>query len=167
MMRVGTDPTERTSMSTDPAAAVVEPAAHLRPLAPIIGHWRSSGTVLDENGEVTDRISGTDTYTWLPGGHWVVHEVDVTVGDQPTRALELIGGRDDASGGWQMHAFDTADSPGRMVLTMADPGVLLLQGDGIRSWFRPEAGPNHMTTLWEREVDGEWVAWMDMRFDRG
>jgi hypothetical protein len=54
-----------------------------------------------------------------------VYEVDVTVGGQPHRALELIGGRDDATGGWQMHAFDTADSPGRMVLTVAEAGVLL------------------------------------------
>ena len=152
-------------MTTD-EAPTVQPVAHLRPLIPIIGRWRTSGTVLDEEGHTTDHIVGTDTYTWLPGGHWIVHEVDVTVGDQPIRALELIGGRDGPTGGWQMHAFDTADSPGRMVLTVAEPGLLLLQGDGVRSWFRPEAGPTHMTTRWEREVDGDWVAWMDMRFDR-
>jgi hypothetical protein len=153
-------------VSTQETRLAVQPVEHLQPLVPIIGRWRSSGSVLDGDGAVTDRILGTDTYTWLPGGHWVVHEVDVTVGGQPVRALELIGGRDDATGGWQMHAFDTADSPGRMVLTVAEPGVLLLKGDGIRSWFRPEAGPTHMTTLWEREVDGDWVPWMDMRFDR-
>ena len=153
-------------MSTGEATPTVEPARHLRPLAPIIGHWRTTGTVLDQGGGVVARITGTDTYTWLSGGHWVVHEVDVTMGDQATRALELIGGRDEATGGWQMHAFDTADAPGRMVLTAAGSGLLLLQGDGIRSWLRPEAGPTHMTTRWEREQDGEWVAWMDMRFDR-
>jgi hypothetical protein len=153
-------------MSTDERGATVEPAAHLRPLAPIIGRWRSSGTVLDNEGNAVARIAGTDVYTWLPGGHWVVHEVDVMMGDQPTRALELIGGRDEGTGGWQMHAFDTADAPGRMVLTSPEPGLLLLQGDGVRSWLQPQAGPTHMTTRWEREQDGEWVAWMDMRFDR-
>jgi hypothetical protein len=55
-----------------------------------------------------------------------------------------------------MHAFDTADSPGRMVLTVAESGLLLLQGVGVRSWLRPAAGPTHMTTRWEREVDGAW-----------
>ena len=153
-------------MNANEAPPTVPAVEHLRPLAPLIGHWRSSGTVLDEDGNATDRIVGTDTYTWLPGGHWIVHEVDVSMGGRPTRALELIGGRDQPTGGWQMHAFDTDDSPGRMVLTIAEPGLLLLQGDGIRSWLRPEAGPTQMTTLWEREVDGGWVAWMDMRFDR-
>jgi hypothetical protein len=153
-------------VSTDEATPTVQPVEHLAALAPIIGRWRSSGTVLDADGTITDRIVGTDTYTWLPGGHWIVHEVAVAMGDEPTHALELIGGRDEATGGWQMHAFDTADSPGRMVLTVVEPGLLLLQGDGIRSWLRPEAGPNSMTTRWEREVDGDWLTWMDMRFDR-
>ena len=153
-------------MNAEETTPTVQPVEHLRPLVPIIGHWRTSGSVLDEDGNGIDRIMGTDTYTWLPGGHWIVHAVDVLIGDQPARALELIGGRDEPTGGWQMHAFDTDDSPSRMVLTLAEPGLLLLQGEGIRSWLRPEAGPTHMTTLWEREVDGEWVAWMDMRFDR-
>jgi hypothetical protein len=41
----------------------------------------------------------------------------------------------------------------------------LLEGDGVRSWFRPQAGPTYMTTLWEREIEQTWIAWMDMRFD--
>ena len=144
----------------------VTPTEHLKPLQPIIGRWRSSGTILDQNGTVTGTIAGTDTYGWLPGGNWIVHVVDVMMGEEHTEALELIGGREEASGGWQMHAFDTADQPGVMRLTVEEPGLLLLQGDGIRSWLRPEAGPDWMTTLWEREIDGEWVPWMDMRFDR-
>ena len=142
------------------------PAEHLRPLEPIIGRWRSSGTILDDDGSVIGEITGTDVYTWLPGGHWVVHQVDVLMGGERTQVLELIGGHDEASGGWQMHAFDVADSPGRMSLTLREPGLLLLQGGGVRSWFRPEAGSEHMSTLWEREVDGEWIPWMRMRFDR-
>jgi hypothetical protein len=146
-------------------ATAVQPVEHLQPLAPIIGRWRTSGSVLDGKGAVITTISGTDIYTWLPGGHWIVHEVDVTIGDQRTQTLELIGGRDEGTGGWQMHAFDTEDRPGFMRLSLAEPGLLLLEGDGVRSWFRPQAGPTYMTTLWEREIDGNWVAWMEMRFD--
>ncbi|HJY45305.1 MAG TPA: hypothetical protein VJ301_11835 [Propionibacteriaceae bacterium] len=142
------------------------PAKHLEPLRPLIGRWRTFGTILDEDGSVAGEISGTDIYTWLPGGHWIVHEVDVRMGEERTQVLELIGGRDDTSGGWQMHAFDTADNPGRMRLTIEGPGLLLLQGTGVRSWLRPEAGPDQMTTLWEREVIDQWIPWMDMHFER-
>jgi hypothetical protein len=146
-------------------ANAVQPVEHLEPLSPIIGRWRTSGAVLNEKGTMITTIAGTDTYTWLPGGHWIVHEVDVTIGDQRTQTLELIGGRDEQTGGWQMHAFDTEDSPGFMRLSIAEPGLLLLEGDGVRSWFHPQAGPTYMTTVWERKIDQSWVAWMDMRFD--
>ena len=141
------------------------PGEHLEPLRPLIGHWQSSGTVFGEDGAATGQIAGTDTYSWAPGGHWVLHEVDVTMDGERTQLLELIGGRGGADG-WQMHAFGAADSPEVMRLTLEDDGLLLLQGAGVRSWFRPGAGPDHMTTLWEREVNDQWVAWMDMRFDR-
>lgn len=143
----------------------VTAAKHLEPLTPIIGRWRTSGTVLDEEGTVVTEISGTDTYELLPGGHWIAHEVDVQMGDQRNLVHELIGGAH-PDGGWQMHAFDEADSPGVMRLSQEEPDLLLLQGDEVRSWFRIRAGADRMTTLWEREVDGSWLSWMDMRFER-
>lgn len=143
----------------------VKPARNLEPLAPIIGQWRSSGTVLDDHGNVTMEVAGTDAYDLLPGGHWIVHDVDVQMGDQTTLVYELIGGVHPA-GGWQMHAFDEADSPGVMRLSQEEPDLLLPHGDGVRSWFRIRAGQDRMTTLWEREVAGSWLPWMDMRFER-
>ena len=84
-------------------------AEHLEPLRPIIGSWRTSGTVLGHDGTATGQIAGSDTYSWAPGGHRVVHEVDVTIDGARIQLLEFIGGSD-ASGGWQMHAFSTTDS---------------------------------------------------------
>ena len=143
----------------------VKPAPHLEPLLPILGEHSTSGSVHDETGAATAEISGSDAYSLLPGGHWIAHDVDVAIGDQPTVVHELIGGSH-AEGGWQMHAFDAAENPGLMRLTQEESGLFLLHGDGIRSWFRPQPGEDHMTTLWEREVDGTWLRWMDMRFDR-
>lgn len=143
----------------------VKPAKNLEPLSPILGQWRSSGTVLDDEGDVTMEISGTDTYHLLPGEHWIAHEVDVQMGNQRTLVHELIGGVHPA-GGWQMHAFNEADSPSVMRLSQEEPDLLLLHGDAVRSWFRIRAGENLMTTLWEREVNGTWKPWMDMRFER-
>jgi hypothetical protein len=143
----------------------VTAAKHLEPLIPVLGRWRTSGTVLDDEGSAVTEISGTDTYELLPGGHWIAHEVDVRMGDERNLVHELIGGVHPA-GGWQMYAFDEADGPGVMRLSEEEPGLLLLQGDGVRSWFRIRAGVDHMTTLWEREVDGTWLRWMDMRFER-
>jgi hypothetical protein len=142
-------------------------ATHMAALAPVIGHWRSSGTVHDGSGAVTADIAGTDVYRWLPGGWWIAHEVDVVVAGQHVLTHEVIGGHDPATGGWQMHAFDDGDSPGVMGLALQPDGRLLLSGPGVRSWFDIGASDGLMTTRWEREVaPGTWEPWMDMRFDR-
>ena len=144
------------------------PTTHMAPLAPLIGHWRTSGTVHGPAGEVTAAISGTDVYRWLPGGWWIAHEVDVVIGDEHVLIHEVIGGREPGSGGgWQMHAFDAADSPGVTSLVPQPDGRLLLSADGVRSWFDVHAGEDLMTTRWEREAArGGWELWMDMRFER-
>ena len=86
---------------------LTQPAEHLIPLERIIGRWRSSGLVLDEDGStVVATISGTDVYSWASSGNWIVHDVDVLMADERILVTELIGGRDADSGGWQMHAFD-------------------------------------------------------------
>lgn len=138
---------------------------HLEPLTAIVGRWRTSGTVLDDRGNATTEISGTDVYEVLPGGHWIAHDVDVRMGEDHTLAHELIGGVH-PDGGWQMHAFDHAAGPTVMRLSREEPDLLLLHGGSVRSWFSVRAGAGRMSTLWEREVDGQWVRWMDMRFER-
>ncbi len=143
------------------------PTTHLAPLAPLIGHWRTSGTVHDASGTVTASIRGTDVYRWLPGGWWIAHEVDVVIGEEHVLTHEVIGGVDPGTGGWQMHAFDAGDSPGLTILVPQPDGRLLLSAEGARSWLDVRAGDGLMTTRWEREVaPGRWELWMDMRFER-
>lgn len=131
----------------------------------ILDRWRSTGVVLDTEGAVEARVEGTDTYRALPGGLWIAHDVDVVVGGESMLAHELIGGTH-PRGGWMMYAFDRTPQPSTMRLSLSEPDLLLLEGEGVRSWFRFKAGPDHMTTRWERLHEGEWIAWMDMRFDR-
>ena len=72
---------------------ITQPAEYLTPLEGIIGRWRSSGSVLDEDGStVVATISGTDVYSWASSGNWIVHDVDVLMGDERTLVTELIVG---------------------------------------------------------------------------
>ena len=44
----------------------------------IAGHWQTSGHLIREPETL---VIGTDTYDVLPGGYFLVHHVDVTVGN--------------------------------------------------------------------------------------
>jgi hypothetical protein len=144
----------------------------------IAGRWRTSGHVI---GDPTTPVVGTDIYEVFPGGHFLVHDVDVTVGDQPVRAIEIIG-EPDGSGGYLARSFDSAGDAELMHLTIDDDGVFHFAGGGdVASAAQPTGVPTawvrstltiapdrqSMTALWERSDDGTtWQPWMDIAFQQ-
>jgi Protein of unknown function (DUF1579) len=148
-------------------------------LAAITGRWQTSGHVI---GDPSIPVSGTDTYELLSGGHFLVHHVDVTVGDHPVRAIEIIG-EPDGRGGYLCRSFDNDGSAELMTLTIDDGGRFHFAGGseiapaarpvaattaGVRSTLTIADDNLSMTARWERSDDGTtWRPWMDIRFTRG
>jgi hypothetical protein len=147
-------------------------------LRSIAGRRRTSGHVV---GEPTIPVVGTDIYEVFPGGQFLVHHVDVTVGDQPVRAIEIIG-EPDGSGGYLARSFDSDGKAEVMHLTVDDDGVFHFTGGSdiapaaqptntqtarVRSTLRVAPDRQSMTALWERSEDcATWQPWMDMGFVR-
>jgi hypothetical protein len=131
----------------------------------LIGRWKTSGVVLDEHGRHLMDIEGTDEYEWMTGGQWILHRVDVMMGDERTQALELIGDYDQGSGTYAMRAFDASGAYSTMTAHSNDDGSWLFVGEGMRSTLRPSAAEPFMHALWERETGaGIWIPWMRMNF---
>jgi hypothetical protein len=145
----------------------------------ITGRWRTTGRVL---GDPELLVVGTDTYEALPGGYFLVHHVDVTVGEQAVRAIEIIG-EPNRVGGYLARSFDNDGNAEVMQLTIDDDGVFCFEGGGdvataaqpsdapsmrVRSFLAVAPDRASMTARWERSDDGiTWHAWMDIAFTRG
>jgi hypothetical protein len=143
----------------------------------IAGRWLTSGRVISEP-EIP--VAGTDTYEVLPGGYFLVHHVDVTVGEHPVRAIEIIGEPDAVSGGFLARSFDSDGNAELMRVTIDDNGVFHFTGGAdVASAAQPTDAPTtrvrstltiaddgqSMTALWERSEDGtNWHRWMDISF---
>jgi hypothetical protein len=137
----------------------------MRALAPIVATWRTSGRVLDEDGSETMRVEGTDAYEWMPGEQWIVHHVDVLMGDGRTRAIELIGDPTDA-GDFRMRAFDASGAFDEMTLAV-DGRIFRTEGHGVRNILTVAADGATMSVVWERRRDdGTWFRWMEIDFTR-
>jgi hypothetical protein len=111
-----------------------------------------------------------------------VHHVDVTVGEQPVRAIEVIGERDAASGAYLARSFDGDGNVDLMRLTIDESGAFRFVGGGdiasaaqpadeptarVRSTLTVSDDGQSMHALWERSQDGStWQPWMDIRFIR-
>jgi hypothetical protein len=154
------------------------PKSHER-LHVIAGRWATDGHVV---GDPSMPVKGFDTYDVLAGGYFLVHHVDVTVGDQPVQAIEVIGERDPDSDGFLARSFDNSGNCEVMRVTVDDASVFRFTGGPevaaaarpfgattvrVRSTLTPASDGNSMTALWERSADGQtWEPWMQISFTR-
>jgi hypothetical protein len=145
-------------------------------LAAIVGRWRTSGHVLDDPRVP---VEGTDIYEVFSGGHFLVHHVDVTVGGQRVRAIEIIGEPDDDV--YLARSFDSEGNAEVMKLRIGDDGSFHFSGGGdiapaaqrgdlptqVRSTLTISQDRSSMRAIWERSDDGiDWQPWMDIKFTR-
>ena len=115
----------------------------------------------------------------VPRRHFLVHHVDVTVGDQPVRTIEEIG-EPDREGRFLARSFDSEGNAELMHLAIDNDGVFHFTGGAdiapaaqpsdaptarVRSTLTVANDRTSMTARWERSDDGAtWRAWMDIRF---
>jgi hypothetical protein len=154
------------------------PKCHER-LHAIAGRWATNGHVVDDPSVP---VEGFDTYDVLAGGFFLVHHVDVMVGNRPVQAIEVIGERDPDSDGFLARSFDNSGNCEVMRVTIDDAGVFRFTGgpdvaaaarplgataDRVRSTLTPASDGTSMTAVWERSADGHtWEPWMHISFTR-
>jgi hypothetical protein len=143
----------------------------------IAGEWVTDGHVV---GDPPVPVKGSDTYEVLPGGYFLVHHVDVTVGDQEVRAIEIIGEPAPDVSGFLARSFDDQGNVDVMRVTVDDEGVFHFTGGPeiasaaqpadtttarVRSTLTVAPDRRSMTALWERSEDGHsWEPWMNITF---
>jgi Protein of unknown function (DUF1579) len=154
------------------------PSPQTQRLDALVGRWRSEGHIV---GDAPVPITGTDIYEWLPGGFFLVHHVDVKIGQQQVQALEIIGEYDPATDSFTARAYDNLGDVTIMRARVDDQGVWTFTGGGdvapvarpasadasgaVRSTLTVSADRSGMTARWERSDDGaSWQPWMDMTF---
>ena len=126
-------------------------------------------------------VVGTDTYEWLPGQHFLVHHVDVHVGDQQVQAIEIIGEHDPDGDAYLTRSYDSGGNSEVMRLEIDRDGAFHFAGGpdiapaarsgdapagaAVRSTLTIAGDRRTMVALWERADDGTtWEPWMEIHF---
>lgn len=109
--------TAMTNATTSDQQLPTEPNSALRTLDQLVGTWSVSGS---------DGLTGTVTYEWLEGGHFLVQHVDLDSQGTRQRGVEYIG-FDEASQTLKSHYFGS--SGGILEYTYE------LQDDLLTIWF--------------------------------
>jgi len=122
-----------------------------------IGNWKTEGQTT--TGE---KISGTDSYEWFPGGHFVQHHVNVHMGSQQMIGLEMIG-YDATTGKYPMHFYD---NQGNNTISQGTEqnGAWTFTGEKERGTFTFNKDNTIFSGTWEGSENGkDWAPIMDIK----
>jgi hypothetical protein len=132
-------------------------------LEPLVGRWRTRGSVRALGGEPAAAIEAVDTYERVPGGA-LLHLVDAHVGDQHIEGAELIGYSEEpgryssqyfGSEGPTAYEAELGETDGRLTWTM--------MSERTRFTGRFSDDGNVITGFWELlDDDSGWQRWMDI-----
>ena len=134
-------------------------------MAALIGHWRTAGEVLGDDGRtVVATVEGSDVYEEL--GPTVVHRVDVVIGGRRTRALEVVEPYDADRGVFPTRAYDDQGGVEDATATVRD-GVWTFSAVSTSATLRVADDGASMSACWTRPgPDGAPQPWMELRFTR-
>jgi Protein of unknown function (DUF1579) len=120
-----------------------------------IGTWNTTGEVLATAGAPATTLSATDTYRWLPGKHFIVHDADARFGGDPTRSTEVIG-YDIPSKKYQARSFDDQGCSELFEVILKGKNWRIV-GETVRFNGKFDATGNKLTGLWE--LNNKKVGW--------
>lgn len=130
-----------------------------------IGTWNTKGEVLRTVGAPATMLLATDTYRWLPGKYFIVHEVDARFGEQPNRSMEVMG-YDLESKKYFARSFD--DQGASEVFKVALEGrCWSIIGDTVRFSGHFDVRHMNLSGLWERKNSkAGWQPWIKLALKR-
>ena len=134
-------------------------------LAALIGVWNTTGVVLETAASPATTLAGSDTYRWLPGEYFMVHEVDVCFGTTPSRSMEVIG-HDASSDGYMAHSYNDQGTIEQSEFALHGH-QLRITAPTARFLGTFNAAGNELTGLWELHAPQTgWQPWIELKLVR-
>jgi hypothetical protein len=132
----------------------------------LIGKWHTQGEILQAASGSSKNIRGMDTYEWVSGGLFILHRVDVFMGDEKAEAVEIIG-YDKSRKSYFMKSFDNQGASMTMYAVLEKRGVLKFGDNKMRSVLKAKKDGSSMSAKWELSGNGKtWKPWMNLQFDK-
>jgi hypothetical protein len=130
-----------------------------------IGTWNTTGNVLQTETSPAGVLVATDTYRWLPGKHFIVHDVDARFDGNPTRSTEVMG-FDPSKRRFFATSYDDQGSVETFVVAL-EGRRWRITGKTARFDGSFDAKRNRLTGLWElkgRRMN--WQPWIELELSR-
>lgn len=130
-----------------------------------VGVWNTTGEVLATAANPAGQLVATDTYRWLPGRHFIVHDVDARFDGQPKRSMEVMG-YDSAKRQYFARSFDDQGAAEVFVVEL-DGRRWRIHGKTVRFDGSFNARKSRLGGLWElKGLRIGWQPWIRLELVR-
>lgn len=130
-----------------------------------IGTWNTTGEALKTDSSPATTLFATDTYRWLPGNQFIIHDVDARFGDQPTRSMEVMG-YDVRGKRYLARSYDDQGVSEEFEVNLKGKKWTII-GETVRfdGKFSPDG--NKLEGLWElKSQKSGWQPWIKLKLVR-
>jgi len=140
------------------------PNTRMSRFAIFIGAWNTTGEIHAVGGAPASELVATDTYRWMPGRHFIMHDADARMGKTVARSTEIIG-YDAKARQFFARAYD--DQGGYEVYEVDLRGKhWSIRGRTVRFSGRFDRTGEQLAGLWEMKSGRRWEPWIDIRLVR-
>jgi hypothetical protein len=130
-----------------------------------IGIWNTTGKVLETETNAPGTLTATDIYRWLPGRHFIVHDVDARFDGHPTRSMEVMG-FDPLRRKHFARSFDDRGSTEIFAVSL-NGRRWTIKGEVVRFEGSFDVGKKRLSGLWElKGTRARWQPWIELELVR-
>jgi hypothetical protein len=130
-----------------------------------IGVWNTTGEVFATEANPAGTLVATDTYRWLPGNHFIVHDVDARFDGKPTRSMEVVG-YDEARRHYFARSYDDMGTSELFRVELNGRRWTII-GEKVRFRGSFNAPQNRLSGRWEmKKNNAGWDPWIDLQLVR-
>jgi hypothetical protein len=166
----------RDTDTTPLASAVPRPDPELKRLDPLLGAWKAEAHTRDSVLGPGVPVRSTETFYWLAGGYFLVHDYLTIFGDETAQKGVNYWSYDTDAGRFRIIFFSNNgpfSEEGNRYEGRVDDGKLTFEGPARFQYELDDDGkirvdPDRTISVswWLRDEYGEWQPWMTNTFAR-
>ncbi|MBC7371692.1 MAG: DUF1579 family protein [Bdellovibrionaceae bacterium] len=148
-----------------PVISMADPVQELQRLNAFIGTWHGQGISRDPKTQKMIAMKSVETFKWVPGGHFIEHRWDWSMGSDKFRGLEVIGYNADQSNFFA----NLYDDQGHFVTykVIEHGGIWTYTGEKQRALLEVSSDGRTIRDRWEStENQIDWIPLCDVIWTR-
>lgn len=142
----------------------IERPKKLDDLSVFVGVWNTVGEIAATSTSPAAQLLATDTYEWIPGGHFLLHRVDARMGEEVSRSIEIYA-FDPEANAFRSRSYDDQGQTEEFRADLQEDSWTIV-GETLRFSGRFTDNARQLAGRWQTRTETGWATLMDIELSR-